>query len=70
MLNVLAKKRLSPPQKKREFGLFANSLFFFVEVPGFEPGTPCSQSRCANRTALHLDFATANVVIFFEIKNN
>ena len=24
-----------------------------VGVPGFEPGTPCSQSRCANRTALH-----------------
>ena len=28
-------------------------LFFYVGVPGFEPGTPCSQSRCANRTALH-----------------
>ena len=26
---------------------------FVVGVPGFEPGTPCSQSRCANRTALH-----------------
>ena len=26
---------------------------FLVGVPGFEPGTPCSQSRCANRTALH-----------------
>ena len=24
-----------------------------VGVPGFEPGTLCSQSRCANRTALH-----------------
>ena len=24
-----------------------------VGIPGFEPGTPCSQSRCANRTALH-----------------
>ena len=31
------------------------SLFFFVGIPGFEPGTPCSQSRCANRTALHPD---------------
>ena len=30
------------------------TLFYhFVGVPGFEPGTPCSQSRCANRTALH-----------------
>ena len=26
---------------------------FFVGVAGFEPTTPCSQSRCANRTALH-----------------
>jgi hypothetical protein len=24
-----------------------------VGIPGFEPGTPCSQSRYANRTALH-----------------
>ena len=27
--------------------------FLFVGVAGFEPTTPCSQSRCANRTALH-----------------
>ena len=27
--------------------------FFCVGVAGFEPTTPCSQSRCANRTALH-----------------
>ncbi len=27
--------------------------FFLVGVAGFEPATPCSQSRCANRTALH-----------------
>lgn len=26
---------------------------FLVGVPGFEPGTLCSQSRCANRAALH-----------------
>ena len=26
---------------------------YCVGIPGFEPGTPCSQSRCANRTALH-----------------
>ncbi len=25
----------------------------FVGVPGFEPGASCSQSRRANRTALH-----------------
>ena len=29
------------------------SVFLFVGVPGFEPGTSCSQSRRANRTALH-----------------
>ena len=28
------------------------SLFSLVGVKGFEPSTPCSQSRCANRTAL------------------
>ena len=28
------------------------SLFYFVGATGFEPTTPCSQSRCANRTAL------------------
>ena len=27
--------------------------FQSVGVTGFEPVTPCSQSRCANRTALH-----------------
>ena len=27
-------------------------MVFCVGVPGFEPGTPCSQSRCASRTAL------------------
>ena len=26
--------------------------FLFVGVAGFEPATPCSQSRCASRTAL------------------
>ncbi len=36
--------------KKKELH-YCNS--FFVGIPGFEPGTPCSQSRCANRTALH-----------------
>ena len=29
------------------------SLFLFVGVPGFEPGTPWSQTRCASRAALH-----------------
>ena len=43
-------------------GCFTESVFVFsnvsVGVAGFEPATPCSQSRCANRTApypvLHL----------------
>ena len=30
-----------------------NKSVFLVGVAGFEPTTPCSQSRCANRTALH-----------------
>ena len=28
-----------------------NSLIFNVGAKGFEPSTPCSQSRCASRTA-------------------
>ena len=31
--------------------------FVFVGIAGFEPTTPCSQSRCANRTALHPECA-------------
>ncbi len=38
-----------PPQRIVETALL-------VGVPGFEPGTPCSQSRCASRAALHPDF--------------
>ena len=38
--NVLSVVAYTPPK-------------LYVGVPGFEPGTPCSQSRCANRTALH-----------------
>ena len=33
-----------------------------VGIPGFEPGTPCSQSRCANRTALHPESVILKVV--------
>ena len=33
--------------------LFRNSLIISVGVVGFEPTTPCSQSRYANRAALH-----------------
>ncbi len=30
-------------------------MCFLVEVEGFEPPTLWSQTRCANRTALHLE---------------
>ena len=41
--------------RKRKHGpIFPTSLVAVcVGVKGFEPSTPCSQSRCANRTALH-----------------
>ena len=43
----LEKKRTPPNVKK---------MSCYVGVAGFEPATPCSQSRCANRTALYPDF--------------
>ena len=55
-------------QKKREIFISLSS----VGIPGFEPGTPCSQSRCANRTALHPDWfviAGAKVHHFFYSAN-
>ena len=36
-----------------------NRAFRLVGVTGFEPVTPCSQSRCANRTALHPELVSA-----------
>ena len=39
-----------PPLNKKRLDLIKP---FSVGVPRFELGTPCSQSRCANRTALH-----------------
>ena len=38
--------------KQKKESHFCNSLVFCVGVAGFEPATPCSQSRCASRTAL------------------
>ena len=38
--------------------------FLIVGVAGFEPTTPCSQSRCANRTALHPESASAGCLSF------
>ena len=50
--------------------LIFNGFNCFVGVKGFEPSTPCSQSRCANRTALHpvqmafCSFASAKIRFF------
>ena len=47
-----------------------------VGVPRFELGTPCSQSRCANRTALHPELLSvflncgAKLRIYFEMTSN
>ena len=38
-------------QTKIGVTLLCNSLIFNVGAKGFEPSTPCSQSRCASRTA-------------------
>ncbi len=37
--------------------------FDYVGVAGFEPATPWSQTRCANRTALHPDAVKADANI-------
>ena len=42
-------------QQKKELHFIVTPDFPVVGVAGFEPTTPCSQSRCANRTALHPD---------------
>ena len=48
-------------------------FLFIVGVAGFEPTTPCSQSRCANRTALHPETlflkSDAKLQLFFETAN-
>ena len=43
---------ISKIDKNKKATIFDDCLFV-VGVAGFEPTTPCSQSRCANRTALH-----------------
>ncbi len=44
------KNRISPQKEEGD-----TALFLLVGVLRFERRTPCSQSRCANRTALHPD---------------
>ena len=63
--------------KKRETVEYQPFPFHQVGVPRFELGTPCSQSRCANRTALHpvLQFIVfisdcgAKVRLYFKLQN-
>ena len=40
-------------QKKLSEKFSLSFLFLMVGIVGFEPTTPCSQSRCANQAALH-----------------
>lgn len=49
-----------------------NIFFSLVEVKGFEPPTLWSQTRCANRTALHLVFlkCDAKVELIFDTTKN
>ena len=46
---LLSREKYKNQKKAILYGI----AFFSVGVAGFEPTTPCSQSRCANRTALH-----------------
>ena len=63
--------------QKRETVEYQPFPFHQVGVPRFELGTPCSQSRCANRTALHpvLQFIVfisdcgAKVRLYFKLQN-
>jgi hypothetical protein len=55
ILNRSGLRVLSPmfhPKQKRSYEMNHNSLILNVGAAGFEPAAPCSQSRCANRTAL------------------
>ena len=44
---------------------FRNSLIFIVGAKGFEPSTPCSQSRCASRTAPYPEKKDDTTIVFF-----
>ena len=42
----------SIPHQQKEGLTIGQASMIIVGATGFEPTTPCSQSRCANRTAL------------------
>ena len=46
-------RRTASTKKRQSQKTLSLAMPQLVGVPGFEPGTLCSQSRCANRTALH-----------------
>ena len=50
---MILKRIMLPFQHEKHEKLKDIHNLLSVGVPRFERGTPCSQSRCANRTALH-----------------
>lgn len=54
--------------KKRKPMMLIITGFLSVGVKGFEPSTPCSQSRCANRTALRPENLCKVIHIFLDCK--
>ena len=50
VVQLLGKEKIT---KKANYSQIKYLALYSVGVAGFEPTTPCSQSRCANRTALH-----------------
>ena len=60
---VLQKQASDDPINEKTTPPAARWFFSSVGVAGFEPATPWSQTRCANRTALYPEFRGANVAI-------
>ncbi len=52
-------KLCASDKNNQPLALMQTADFQLVGVTGFEPVTPCSQSRCANRTALHPELVSA-----------
>ncbi len=56
------------PEKKKTFRILPKVLLIVVGVVRFELTTPCSQSRCANRAALHPEKAIQKYELFSKIQ--
>ena len=50
MRTISKKTKTRPLERPRKL------LLLVVGMVGFEPTTPCSQSRCANQAALHPEY--------------